>query len=247
MMQRAVATYASRAAEKARRHGLVAARLQVFMTTRHFGAGPHRDAALTCTLPYPASDTIALAGAARELAARMWKPGYSYKKAGVVLLDLRPDRPEQAHLFHAPDPRRRALMAALDSVNARYGAGTLAIASSAAGDGARSRRAARGVADAAGASQPTLHDRVGRTLRCAVTGLLRSERVVLPLDPVHVPLAKRAQGHAYPKRAALLDFYLVWGVLPHAASRRLSTKTKTQGTSLRSALRPRRQHEPTKE
>lgn len=131
-MQRAVATYASRAAEKARRHGLVAARLQVFMTTRHFGVGPHRDAALSCALPYPTNDTFALASAARELAARMWKPGYRYKKAGVVLLDLRPEEPEQAHLFHAPDPRRRALMAALDSVNGRYGAGTLALASSAA-------------------------------------------------------------------------------------------------------------------
>ena len=130
-MQRAVATYASRAAEKARRHGLVAARVQVFMTTRHFSKRPHRDAALTCALPYPTSDTFALARAARELAQRMWKGGYRYKKADVVLLDLRPERPEQTHLFHTPDPRRKALMAALDAVNARYGAGTLALAAAA--------------------------------------------------------------------------------------------------------------------
>src|SRR5207244_1754749 len=36
-MERAVATYVSRAAEKARRFGLAPAGLSVFLTTRHFG------------------------------------------------------------------------------------------------------------------------------------------------------------------------------------------------------------------
>ena len=52
----------------------------------------------------------------------MWRPGFRYAKAGVVLLDLtrRSDQPED--LFPTANvERRERLMAALDAVNLRYG------------------------------------------------------------------------------------------------------------------------------
>ena len=136
-MERAVATYVQRAAEKARRFGLAPAGLSVFITTRHFGPGPHYERSVSARLPQPTAFTPDLVGHAKELLARIWRPGFRYKKAGVTLLDLADERPEQANLFVPHDPRKRALMAAMDAVNGLYGTGTLGVAGAAAGMKAR--------------------------------------------------------------------------------------------------------------
>ena len=136
-MERAVATYVQRAAEKARRYGLAPAGVSVFITTRHFGAGPHHEQSASARLAQPTAFTPELVGAAKALLSRIWRPGFGYKKAGVTLLDLAPSRPEQGTLFAAADPRRAALMAALDAVNGRFGTGTFGVAGAAAGMGVR--------------------------------------------------------------------------------------------------------------
>ena len=33
-----------------------------------------------------------------ELLERIWRPGYRYKKAAVMLIDLKPETPQQTHL-----------------------------------------------------------------------------------------------------------------------------------------------------
>lgn len=132
-MERAVATYVQRAAEKARRFGLAPAGLSVFITTRHFGAGPHYERSVSARLPQPTAFTPDLVRHAKELLGRIWRPGFRYKKAGVTLLDLADERPEQANLFVPHDPRKRALMAAMDAVNGLYGTGTVGVAGAAAG------------------------------------------------------------------------------------------------------------------
>ena len=136
-MERAVATYVSRAAEKARRFGLVPAGLSVFITTRHFGPGPHAERGASARLPQPTAFTPDLVGAAKTLLARIWQPGFRYKKAAVALLDLSDARAEQANLFVPADPRKHALMAAMDAVNGLYGSGTVGVAGAAAGMKAR--------------------------------------------------------------------------------------------------------------
>jgi DNA polymerase V len=58
-------------------------------------------------------------------------PGFRYKKAGVMLLDLAPATTVQGDLWTTPDTgRSKSLMKALDSLNAYYGRGTLTYASS---------------------------------------------------------------------------------------------------------------------
>ncbi|HEX8298405.1 MAG TPA: Y-family DNA polymerase [Rubricoccaceae bacterium] len=136
-MERAVATYVQRVAEKARRFGLAPAALSVFITTRHFGAGPHYERSVSARLPQPTAFTPDLVRHAKELLGRIWRPGFRYKKAGVTLLDLADERPEQANLFVPHDPRKRALMAAVDAVNGLYGTGTVGVAGAAAGMKAR--------------------------------------------------------------------------------------------------------------
>ncbi|SFM04748.1 DUF4113 domain-containing protein [Methylobacterium pseudosasicola] len=52
----------------------------------------------------------------------IYRPGFRYKKCGVLFLDLHPADSVQGSLFLRPDrPERVRLMACVDQLNARYG------------------------------------------------------------------------------------------------------------------------------
>ena len=73
----------------------------------------------------PTADTIELVRGAASITRRLWADGYHYAKAGVILdALLKPESAPRA-LIDPPDPRRDALMLALDDVNSRYGRGAL--------------------------------------------------------------------------------------------------------------------------
>jgi DNA polymerase V len=75
------------------------------------------------------SDSGKLIGAALTGLAAVWRDGYRYKKAGVVLLDLHPASAVQEGLFdEADNPRRVALMRTLDRLNLRFGRDTVSFA-----------------------------------------------------------------------------------------------------------------------
>lgn len=124
-LEQAIASYATRAAEKLRRHGLVATAMQVFIRTNEFNKDPKYFNQASFDIE-PTSDTVALIRDALRAGRRMWRPGYRYAKAGVVLLDLARPAEKPRDLFPTADGERRGrLMAALDSVNLRYGSRTL--------------------------------------------------------------------------------------------------------------------------
>lgn len=119
-MSEAVASHAFRVGEKLRQHGLVAGALTVFMHTNPHAPGPHY--ANQVTVPIEAtSDGLALLTTALRSARRIWRSGYRMNKSGVMVLDLT-RRDEQRDLVPSRDPVRSArLMAAVDSLAARYG------------------------------------------------------------------------------------------------------------------------------
>lgn len=122
----AVVAFASRAAEKVRRDGLVAGAVQVFiMTDRFRREEPQYSNAVTLKLgPATASTPDVIAAATRALNA-IWRDGFAIRKAGVILVDLVDPSRIQRDLFSAPPPTRpKALMAALDGINQRYGRST---------------------------------------------------------------------------------------------------------------------------
>ena len=133
-LEEAVAHYAARAAEKLRRHHLLASHLQVFLTTSPYREGPQYANAAGISLPFPTAYTPALVTAARERLREIFKPGYQYKKAGVMLLGLSSARTRQVSLFGGEGKetcaRQDRLMRAMDAVNARYGRDSLRVASS---------------------------------------------------------------------------------------------------------------------
>lgn len=133
-LQEAVSLYTTRAAEKLRANRLLASCLQVYLTTSPYRKGPRYANALTLHLPVPTAYTPLLVSTARRGIGRIFKPGYPYKKAGVLLFGLSRQGMRQASLFYAGGEERFArqdrLMKAVDTVNARYGRDTLRVASS---------------------------------------------------------------------------------------------------------------------
>jgi DNA polymerase V len=130
-IEEAVSVYTSRVAEKLRRERLAATMLTVCLTTNEFKEGPQYSNALTQKLPVVTDSTADLIQCSLQGIRAIYRDGYLYKKAGVVLTGLVPANQTQADLFDSQDRRKSTrLTTALDAVNDRWGSGTLHYASS---------------------------------------------------------------------------------------------------------------------
>ncbi|MEK7350495.1 MAG: Y-family DNA polymerase [Nitrospirota bacterium] len=130
-MEEAVSVYTSRVAEKLRRERLAATVLTVCLTTNEFKEGPQYSNALTLNLSVVTDTTSDLIKSALHGIRAIYRDGYLYKKAGVMLTGLVPVSQTQADLFDDRDRRKsKRLMSALDAINDRWGADTLHYASS---------------------------------------------------------------------------------------------------------------------
>ena len=100
----ALSTYVSRAAKKLRVQDSVCAALQVFVMTNRFRPeDPQYSNGIVIPLPNPSNDTIRLAAAALYGLKRIYRPGFWYKKCGVMLMDLSPATQRQQSLFSQVD------------------------------------------------------------------------------------------------------------------------------------------------
>ena len=122
-LEEAVANYAVRATRKVRAEGSLACGLQVFLTTNRFRKDqPQYSNSRTLSLDEPTDDPIRIVRNAKALLSSIYRNGYAYKKAGVLLLDLVSGRSRQGLLFEEHgDERRRGFVNALEEVAARYG------------------------------------------------------------------------------------------------------------------------------
>ncbi len=130
-LSEAVTDFASRAAQKVRKQGSLAGQVLVFIHTSPFRNGPQYSRSITVPLRRPSSDTADLVAAALAGLRTIYRMGYPYAKAGVILLDFQPMTQQQGELDleddHGED--RTKLMGALDSLNQRFGRGTVLMAS----------------------------------------------------------------------------------------------------------------------
>ncbi len=130
-LSEAMATYVSRAAEKLRAQHSVAGAIQVYIHTN-----PHRQSDLqysnSMVVPLSAatSDTIRLVRAVQWGLKRLFRPGFRYAKAGVMLMDIAPADSMQQSLFgcETDSGKSTRLMQALDSINRRLGQDTVFLA-----------------------------------------------------------------------------------------------------------------------
>lgn len=128
-LQEAIATYAANACEKLRAQGSLTATLQVYVLSNRF-SGNYYQNQHTIKLDHYTNDTITIASAARKAAAGMFRPDTPFHKCGIALLDLREHTPEQLNVFgEHQSEKSRTLMSTLDSINKKFGRGSLALAS----------------------------------------------------------------------------------------------------------------------
>jgi DNA polymerase V len=133
-----VSAFASRVALRLREQRSVANAIQVFITT-----SPHRKQERqhaptgTLPLPRPTADTRVLVSAAVRALRGIYRAGYRYVKAGVMLVELQNDAQEQGSLglFDEPEASqpdgRRDLMQTIDALNERFGRDSVGVASAA--------------------------------------------------------------------------------------------------------------------
>jgi len=130
-IKQAVATYVGRAAEKLRAQGSVCKRMRVSIRTGMFNPDEAKYAkGALIELPYPTNDTLLLTRAATEAVERVYREGFRYSKAEVLLMDLRQPGEFTDDLFAVTQPVAcDRLMSVLDEINGRYGRGTMRSAS----------------------------------------------------------------------------------------------------------------------
>ncbi|WP_074797863.1 DinB/UmuC family translesion DNA polymerase [Nitrosospira briensis] len=134
-LSESVAGHASSAAEKLRRQNGVCSAIQVFFQTNRFREqGPRYSNSIVVPLPNESSDTRLLVRAALFGLKRIYRAGYAYNKAGVMLIDIGEIRTMQGSLLaqYGTGNRSDGLMKAIDALNLRYGRNTVSVFSSAA-------------------------------------------------------------------------------------------------------------------
>ncbi len=127
-LEEAVASYVAVAARKLRDQHSLAGMLQVYIRTNpHKPEAPQYQKGLSIPLPEPTDDTLRLTTIARWGLKKIYKPGYAYQKAGVVLMNLMDASTVQMNLFSKAKDHSR-LMRVMDQINDNWGKGTLHLA-----------------------------------------------------------------------------------------------------------------------
>jgi len=125
-MLEAISTYATRASAKLRKEKLETASISVFMHTSRHSKGEYYGNSCGVSFAVPTSDTLVIVNAAVKAAKKIWKNGYPYYKAGIMLNDLCLKGTAQPDLFSSGDDERsEKLMTVLDAINQRMGKDTI--------------------------------------------------------------------------------------------------------------------------
>jgi len=129
-MHEAIAHHAARAAAKLRHRKLRAAVLGVFLTTNRFKPNELQYSnSVTVSLPTATNSSQILIRYAKLCMTSLFREGFSYKKCGVSLNDLSSVDAVQLDLLSpAVDSLDERLMSVIDSLNRRYGTGTIRFA-----------------------------------------------------------------------------------------------------------------------
>lgn len=120
-MREALCKYVTRAAEKLREQGSKAKLVNIFIRTSAYTPDEAQYAnSHQASLPYPSDDTRELLQLVEESLDKLWRSGFRYAKAGVILLDFYEANHDQGELLQPEgesQKKSRQLMAVLDQIN----------------------------------------------------------------------------------------------------------------------------------
>lgn len=141
-LSESVAYYATTVAEKLRHDGSVASSLCVFIRTNPFSEKePQYEKSVVVPIFHPTDNTTKIVGTALAGLKQIYRPGFQYKKTGVLLMGLHPKETMQGSLFGEPLNHAKSdiLMQVMDAINQKMGKGSVTVAAS----GVRQRWAMR--------------------------------------------------------------------------------------------------------
>ena len=128
-----VSNYAARCAEKLRMQNTVASIVGVFLNTNAFREDlPQYWNFQEARLITPTSSTITITHAANEVLGKIYRKGYQYKKAGVIVMGIGADSPIQQDLFDINAEqfqKMKRLDEVVDGINRLHGSETIVLGS----------------------------------------------------------------------------------------------------------------------
>ena len=116
-----VSTFASVCAEKLRKqHSCCHTIIVLLVKDRHRTPGRYYFSQME-TLPFATNSTLTICNAAVSILKKLYEPGETYLKAGVIVTGLVPESQKQFHLFEDENPKHARLMQVIDAYHKKTG------------------------------------------------------------------------------------------------------------------------------
>lgn len=117
-----IVTFSVVCAEKLRKQKSSCNAIMVFLHTNYFRKDkPQYAKNIVVKLPFPTNSSIEIAEFAIQGLEKIFKEGYSYKKAGVVIMEFTSEDEFQTNLFENSNPKHKLVMQAIDKINHKMG------------------------------------------------------------------------------------------------------------------------------
>lgn len=132
-LHEAIRVHSSKGAEKLRKQNSVARAVLIFLKTNRFRDDlPQYNPSIVVPLPYPTNDTREIIKAAQQGLKTIYKKGYLFMKAGVMMLDLTDKDIQQFDIFSASQDseqkeKSNKLNNTIDMINKKMGRDTIRI------------------------------------------------------------------------------------------------------------------------
>ena len=122
-LEEAVASYASTCAMKLRKEKSLTSSILVFVKTNPFkDLNSQYNASQKIILDVPTNDSMEIISQALSVLKRIYKDGFNYKKAGVIVGDIISEESRQLSLFTTQDIfKTKNIMNAMDHINQKMG------------------------------------------------------------------------------------------------------------------------------
>ena len=125
-----IASFSINCAEKLRLQNSKCNAMIVFLrTNRHKKNQQQYSKSIFLQSPFPTNSSIEISKLAIDGFMKIFKKGYQYKKAGVIITNFTPENQEQLTLFENSNPKHKNLMKTMDYINHSLGAQKIKLAS----------------------------------------------------------------------------------------------------------------------
>lgn len=126
----AVSTFANKCGEKLREQRACAGLVTVFVETNRFNPDkPQHNKSLSLNIPTATSSSAELIKYALHGLKQLYRPGYEYKKAGVIVTGIVPADQVQPDMFDTTDREKLGQVSgAMDYINQKFGRNTISFA-----------------------------------------------------------------------------------------------------------------------